>query len=167
MLILILSRKFLIAINNMVVSMLKPKDFPLYSDPLKVKTFQKVWNYDLTKVEASVRTYQPHIDIVRVMPQYRNFLYLAAFTKDKLPVPSKAIDGIWHTALLYTIDYARFCEYISGCFIHHTPIDDPLTSEQIEYRYNKLVTLSTEHFGDMLFDFDPDSICGCSSGCDS
>ena len=143
-------------------------NFPLYSDPLKVETFQKVWNYDLTVIEASVKKYQPNIDIDKVMPQYRSFFYLAAFTKEKLPVPSKAVDGIWHTAILYTIEYAKFCQYIAGNFIHHTPIDVPLTSEQIERRYNKLLSLSKEHFGDMLFDFDADycSSCGCSS-CDS
>lgn len=138
--------------------------FPLYSDPIKVQTFQKVWDYDLTKLENSVRTYQPNIDVDKVMPQYRNFLYLAAVTRKKLPVPSKAVDGIWHAAILYTIDYAKFCQDIAGCFIHHTPIDEPLTSERIEYRYNKLATLSKEHFGNMLFDFEAGAACGCA-GC--
>jgi|GEM_PF-1866879 len=140
--------------------------FPLYSDPLKAETFQKVWNYDLTTIEACVRKYQPNIDIDKVMPQYRSFLYLAAFTKENLPVPSKDVDGIWHEAILHTTEYAKFCQDIAGNFIHHVPIDVPLTSGQIERRYNKLVSLSKEHFGDMLFDFDADSVCGCSS-CDS
>ena len=137
--------------------------YPLYRDPLKFEVYQKVLDYDLTKVEASVRVYQPDIDIDKVMPQYRNFLYLAAVTGGKLPVPTKAIDGIWHAAILYTKDYAEFCQAIANRFIHHSPIDEPLTQEQIEQRRKRLESVSIENFGCMLFNFEADAVCSCSS----
>jgi len=31
------------------------------------------------------------------------------------------IDQMWHTFLLFTFDYAEFCERFFGCFIHHQP----------------------------------------------
>jgi hypothetical protein len=31
------------------------------------------------------------------------------------------VDDLWHTFLLFTIDYAAFCESVAGRFIHHVP----------------------------------------------
>lgn len=38
--------------------------------------------------------------------------------------PSELVDIGWHTFILYTVDYAAFCERIAGRFIHHVPNDD-------------------------------------------
>jgi len=34
------------------------------------------------------------------------------------------IDWMWHTFLLFTMDYADFCERYPGFFIHHVPTED-------------------------------------------
>jgi hypothetical protein len=34
------------------------------------------------------------------------------------------IDWMWHTFLLYTSDYADFCERYFGFFLHHVPEED-------------------------------------------
>ncbi|MEU7986011.1 hypothetical protein AB0B56_14195 [Streptosporangium canum] len=39
--------------------------------------------------------------------------------------PSDLVDIGWHTFLMYTEDYARFCQDVAGRFIHHAPDDDP------------------------------------------
>lgn len=39
--------------------------------------------------------------------------------------PSKLVDIGWHCFLLYTHEYADFCERIAGRFIHHAPSDVP------------------------------------------
>lgn len=39
--------------------------------------------------------------------------------------PSHLVDIGWHTFLLYTKDYAEFCERQGGHFIHHNPSDVP------------------------------------------
>lgn len=36
----------------------------------------------------------------------------------------KEIDDMWHTFILFTIDYMRFCEEYFGEFIHHLPNTD-------------------------------------------
>jgi len=135
--------------------------FPLHQDSKKAQIFWKIMNYDLSKVEASVKKFQPEIDVDKAMPEYRCFLYLASVTKGKLPVPSKPIDGIWHAAILYTKDYADFCQEVAGRFIHHAPLDNPLTLQQVEQRRKRLTDVCTENFGYMLFDYEADAGCGC------
>jgi hypothetical protein len=34
------------------------------------------------------------------------------------------IDWMWHTFLLFTWDYAEFCERYFGFFLHHVPVED-------------------------------------------
>ncbi|BFU44969.1 hypothetical protein KRMM14A1004_32060 [Krasilnikovia sp. MM14-A1004] len=37
--------------------------------------------------------------------------------------PSDLVDIGWHTFILYTREYAEFCERVAGRFIHHVPDD--------------------------------------------
>ncbi|WP_214110362.1 hypothetical protein [Acrocarpospora catenulata] len=39
--------------------------------------------------------------------------------------PSERVDIGWHTFLMYTRDYAAFCQTVAGRIIHHQPDDDP------------------------------------------
>lgn len=39
--------------------------------------------------------------------------------------PSPLVDIGWHTFILYTREYAAFCQRIAGRFIHHEPNDNP------------------------------------------
>jgi hypothetical protein len=34
------------------------------------------------------------------------------------------VDWMWHTFLLFTLDYAEFCDRYFGTFIHHIPTED-------------------------------------------
>jgi hypothetical protein len=51
------------------------------------------------------------------------WLWLGTRTDGPLGItePLLAIDEMWHTFVLFTVDYARFCEERIGRFIHHTP----------------------------------------------
>ncbi len=40
---------------------------------------------------------------------------------DQPQTPTRDIDNIWHTFLLFTSDYAEFCGVFFGKFIHHKP----------------------------------------------
>lgn len=59
----------------------------------------------------------------RIMDQALAYLGACAVTTAPLS-PSKQVDIGWHTFILYTRDYAQFCEHIAGRFIHHVPTDD-------------------------------------------
>lgn len=59
----------------------------------------------------------------RVMDQALGFLRLCA-EKPGNHSPSSMVDIGWHTFILYTRDYAKFCERVAGRFIHHNPFDE-------------------------------------------
>jgi len=52
--------------------------------------------------------------------ELKNFLAEVAFAGPVEP-PSKDVDHMWHTFLLFTRDYAEFCKKCFGKFIHHVP----------------------------------------------
>lgn len=35
--------------------------------------------------------------------------------------PSEMVDKAWHAFILYTREYARFCQQVAGRFLHHSP----------------------------------------------
>jgi len=49
------------------------------------------------------------------------FLYIARSTNIKPVSPPKMIDEAWHIFIIYTQDYAKFCEKYFSSFIHHRP----------------------------------------------
>ncbi len=51
------------------------------------------------------------------------WLWLCASEPARIPLLSEArvIDLMWHTFLLFTRDYAQFCERYLGAFIQHYP----------------------------------------------
>lgn len=61
----------------------------------------------------------------RVMNEALGFLQLCALEPDSAHSPSETVDPGWHTFLVYTRDYAAFCDRIAGRFIHHNPTDIP------------------------------------------
>ncbi len=60
----------------------------------------------------------------RIMDQALAFLATCAVTTEPIG-PSEAVDIGWHTFILYTPQYAAFCQKIAGRFIHHVPDDEP------------------------------------------
>ncbi|WP_028568960.1 glycine-rich domain-containing protein [Salinispora tropica] len=58
----------------------------------------------------------------RILDQALAFLGAAAVTTEPIG-PSDLVDIGWHTFILYTRDYAAFCDRIAGRFIHHNPED--------------------------------------------
>jgi hypothetical protein len=50
--------------------------------------------------------------------------FLSFCTKTEKPCfPSKQLDEIWHTFILYTQDYYSFCKDGLGKFVHHIPFN--------------------------------------------
>lgn len=50
--------------------------------------------------------------------------FFLAYLKSKrqfVSMPSQAADDLWHEFILYTRDYAEFCQRAFGGFLHHTP----------------------------------------------
>jgi hypothetical protein len=64
---------------------------------------------------------------VRIMDQTLAFLGACGRHHDMPLAPSELVDIGWHVFILYTHDYAAFCQRVAGRFLHHLPtdIDDP------------------------------------------
>lgn len=52
----------------------------------------------------------------------KQFLQLSSQSKSPC-FPSKQLDEIWHTFILYTKDYQTFCNEGLGEFVHHIPFN--------------------------------------------
>lgn len=63
------------------------------------------------------------------------------------------IDWMWHTFLLFTLDYADFCERCFGMFLHHVPDesegdDSPLDMDEARKRLANQFTLIYDILGE-------------------
>ena len=64
----------------------------------------------------------------RILDQTLAFLETCATATEPIG-PSELVDIGWHTFILYTHEYAEFCDRIAGRFIHHVPDDGPTGDE--------------------------------------
>ena len=71
-------------------------------------------------------------DAEEIFTEMKKWLWLCAKRRRELEAGAEffqvplfneafAIDLMWHTFLLFTEDYARFCEQHFGIFVHHRP----------------------------------------------
>jgi hypothetical protein len=60
-------------------------------------------------------------EVTAAIEQYRRFLYLYHLYPDRIIVPSREIDRVWHTHILDTAKYREDCELLFGQFIDHWP----------------------------------------------
>lgn len=56
----------------------------------------------------------------RCFDDMKQFLYRSAVAGRALR-PTPRVDGMWHTFILFTRDYAQFNHNVLGTFIHHIP----------------------------------------------
>jgi hypothetical protein len=54
-----------------------------------------------------------------------DFLQLCGEYSDLRFTPATPVDDGWHIFVLYTREYAQFCNQLCGRFIHHTPCNTP------------------------------------------
>ncbi|MFE7531770.1 glycine-rich domain-containing protein [Kitasatospora sp. NPDC057542] len=59
----------------------------------------------------------------RIVDQALAFLGTCAATPGARLSPSLLVDHGWHAFLMYTREYAGFCDRVAGGFLHHNPED--------------------------------------------
>lgn len=79
-------------------------------EPVKLKLTHKEEGGDWTREQAD-----------RVGVWYKRFLFLVAKYPEKVIVPTRMIDEMWHAHILDTIKYEKDCDRIFGHFLHHFP----------------------------------------------
>ena len=60
-------------------------------------------------------------DAERHVFELRRFLALCAMNDGPAYGMRGQIDEAWHTFIMFTRDYAKFCQVVAGRFIHHQP----------------------------------------------
>jgi hypothetical protein len=70
--------------------------------------------------------YDQQLDLplaAQICDQAIAFLQACADNPHRRLVPSATVDIGWHAFILYTHEYAEFCNRVAGCYIHHVPTD--------------------------------------------
>ncbi|MFC9250974.1 glycine-rich domain-containing protein [Amycolatopsis thailandensis] len=77
--------------------------------------------------------------------------------------PSELVDIGWHTFILYTREYADFCNNVVGKFIHHVPNDDG----EGEADPTQVITRTKDAIRDLGFAVDDDLWLAFNLTCNS
>ncbi len=75
---------------------------------------------------------------------------------------SKLVDPFWHAHVLFTQDYAEFCNSIFGGYVHHTPLDPDDTEEvgRVSNLYEYTLSTYKKIFSDIDESWWPDVSTG-------
>jgi hypothetical protein len=122
--------------NQAVVNRFK-KDFPGKEDRAEAIFYDLLRFFWGTKKHRQDR---------QLNPQDENLNFFFIMDNDM-----KEIDHMWHIFLLYTRDYAHFCQTYFGEFLHHQPDLVPVFQEQgFEFNTNleRFLNYSYDLFGD-------------------
>ena len=64
----------------------------------------------------------------------------------------EAIDDMWHTFLLFTEDYQKFCQYyLDGNFFHHVPLSDTeqkISKRKYQMELSRYLSYIYDHLGE-------------------
>lgn len=106
----------------------RPSTFPApviqpaaeFTDELSAK-IQRLLDDDLSFVERHLAEDGNDLDTVkRVSHEFRRFAALHLIAEQEL-VPTEAVDGFWHTFLVFTKQYQSWCDRHFGATLHHNP----------------------------------------------
>ena len=101
----------------------------------KLDIIERAMRFDLTVVVA--RYASDHNVEASVAEEtereLRRFLALSAISDEPLGMRGP-VDKLWHTFLLFTRPYAKFCSDVAGAYIHHTPTDPKNGSDTAAYQ---------------------------------
>ena len=113
-------------------------DFPT----INFEVLKKIDSIDFSEIKKSLMKkldyLEPSADLA--IQEYKFFL-LECCDRGKKHIPSKIVDDVWHTHILYTKKYAADCQKIFGYFLHHEPSKISLTKDQNESNYDKCSTI--------------------------
>ena len=109
--------------------------------------FKYIENYSFpSKVGLHVKKAYPHLsdmDIQTVLKGLRDYFYISKMSANDeiVGMPSQVVDVAWHEFILFTKEYAHFCQNAFGKFHHHIPAEamksknDAQFSIRVAWRY--------------------------------
>jgi hypothetical protein len=87
----------------------------------------------MTKIPSSVIAYYSHqtgTPVEQAILTFKELEQFLARAANRFQRPSKNVDEAWHTFILHTEEYSKYCLVQFGKFIHHIP--DTLGEKQNE-----------------------------------
>lgn len=115
-------------------------------------------NAPLERQLACERHWSPDFS-ARAVNELARFLALKAELGGPL-TPSEPVDAVWHALLLRTRDYEQLCADRLGCFVHHTPLDDP-DPDTVAQAYARTRLLMERRYGEL-----DEPLWPANAGCD-
>ncbi|MDP3561776.1 MAG: hypothetical protein Q8R83_06340 [Legionellaceae bacterium] len=118
--------------------------------------WEKLQQYEnMAVVKRYAKTFNKDLEFSKeVFNQLLKWFYISRkCCIEKLPARITSdineIDNMWHTFLLFTKDYAAFCEYYFKDFIHHTPLseDDHIDTEKLKKELKRQLGIINQEFG--------------------
>ena len=89
----------------------------------QLKMLEGIENFDMwfvvEKLSESSALQANEVD--SAIAEFKRYLALVGFGYEDLPVPNVMVDEVWHTFILFTREYAGFCQETIGRFVHHAP----------------------------------------------
>lgn len=127
-------------------------------------------SHDILKRYQS-ETNVPWERIPKLVNEAKRFLIMGALnTGQRASMLSEEVDELWHTFILFTQDYDKFCKETLGKFVHHIPCSkDEIAArppDHYEKAYNHFSSVYKSFFGITPPDdvwMTPDK-CNCSDG---
>lgn len=107
----------------------------LYRKWLRQSRQQFIVKHEIpSTVVARFREKHPQLtdaQAVRVCEGLRQYFLICARAQGRfVAMPSQVVDDLWHTFILFTRQYERFCKQAYGRFLHHTPVEAMSTPHQ-------------------------------------
>lgn len=108
-----------------------------------------VRDFDLTPVTKKYARQASISDeeALRLTHEIKRFFVLRAIFKIKYGLRGR-IDDLFHVFILNTRLYHEFCERVFGQYLHHSPADDDIKSENEGVAYIRLLIDYFRHFGE-------------------
>lgn len=94
----------------------------------------------------------------------KRFLFLAGTVPGPL-APPEPIDEAWHNFILFTEDYAAFCQAHFGRFIHHVPVGPDDRAARDGSILRNTIRAAREVFGDTLSLYWNGAFAKCTDKC--
>lgn len=97
--------------------------------------FDKISTFDFGKVvDKYAKDHKVSSDTAHeILLELKRLLTLCVLHPENGYATGGSVDEMWHTFILFTKDYARFCQDTAGTFVHHSPelVSDELEAQKI------------------------------------
>lgn len=107
--------------------------FATQSSPDQEKVIEEIMGYQMPDVIKRCKKDFNYTDedMCIIEKEFKRFMVMSVLLEDKgIGMYSKDIDNLWHSFILFTKEYATFCDRFNGKFIHHVPETEEKTPDK-------------------------------------